>query len=341
MKKQMTQVVPSSIYRGLRYIRNAVHNTISLIYCALWDLSRLLFHSGIVRQRNNIYHLVKDYHKIEKGLALDDTRPLFGRAVVGRLTRAIDQYEESQSDTRYHQEIRNVTNTLWQYVLWHEEYGYQEEVSHLRAFVVKHSDRLGLNLINDRQQSPTNVPPLTYSESQIDTVLSVIRARRSVRNFRHVPLTDDTLHSVKKFISRVPSVCNRQMIETRILRRKEVIDQVLTLQTGNRGFREHIYTLFVVTVDEAGILIPEERNQAFFDAGLFTSQLLIGLTVNNVYSCPLNWCVSPKKDRRISQLLDLDVSERVVVMVAAGYQEGSPLVTASPQRKDQFNVNEE
>lgn len=272
-------------------------------------------------------NIIKNYHKLEKGLSLTPRKELFGLAVVDELLR--DLYFIAKTDKPGEEgylESINAINALTSYMNAHGD------VDVLDNRIEKLS--LIKELFKIKETHPAVYPYKhnEYSTDTIDIFDGVIKGRKSIRDFIDKKVTSNLIDEALSVALHTPSVCNRQAWTVYNISSDDKIKEILALQNGNRGFGDKIGNLLVVSMDFQRFLIPEERNQYMFDAGLFSMNLVGALEVRGVSSCFLNWCVKVKADRELRRILNLTESEKPVVLIAAGYASKSALVCSSPKK---------
>ena len=122
---------------------------------------------------------------------------------------------------------------------------------------------------------------------------NVLLTRRSVRNYSSKIVPFDIITDAIKVAWSSPSVCNRQPWGVAVVQSPEVIQKLLSLQSGNSGFDQSISNLLVVFANTKAFVEDYELFEPFVDAGIFS----IGsrcITARNIASCCLNLCVFTK-----------------------------------------------
>jgi nitroreductase len=241
--------------------------------------------------------ILKDYHRIEKGLALPQPRRPFGKEVAERLHRLLQR----QPDGPVADDARSALAAL---ARWNETGEIDDAVSPIRA-------------VADRGIAE----PERFFES-----------RHSVRNFRADPVDDQVIERALALAAHTPSVCNRSPWSVRFYREAAERRQLLSLQTGNSGFGESAPLLALVSADLRMFSGPGERNQAWIDGGLFAMSLVYAFHALGVDTCMLNLSITNERADRIRSLASFDPSEVPVVMIAVGYGSEQHRRARSPRR---------
>lgn len=258
-----------------------------------------------VRGRQLETQLTKDYHRIEKGLALAAPKPRFGAAVSQRI--------ESLLPVARREELVGA------------HVGYAEDA---------HAALTGWNTRAVRADvvSPVGAD-LTRHELTNDEVTRFFESRRSIRDFdasRRVP-REVLLHAAT-LAGHTPSVCNRQSWTAHFFDDAEQVRRVLAFQNGNRGFTEQVPCVAVITVDSRLFAGVEERNQPFIEGGLFAMSLVHALHGLGLGTCMLNMSVRNGRADRLRREVGLGEHDQVIMMVAIGYPSPGFRVARSPRR---------
>lgn len=253
--------------------------------------------------------LTKDYHRIEKGLALPEPKRPFGadpERRIGEVLGVGDSRDRAQG---------------WD--------GYLEHAgSALRALEDWNRDgSVDADIAPDGESLGDNVAPWDGSSARF------FNTRRSVRDFDpEVGLAEDLIRDIVETTQSTPSVCNRQTARVYYFARGAKMNQILGVQTGNKGFGHTAAGLFVVTSDARLFSGSGERNQRWIDGGLFAMTLVWALHARGVASCMLNWSKGNGDSRTLRGIAGIPEYEDVVVLIAVGYPRKGYRVARSPRR---------
>jgi len=262
-------------------------------------------------------------HQIEKGLSLRETCPGFGSDVISALKRHLKQYY----DLGYPVDsapFRSGIAVLIQYTQFNKDIGL---------------DLDALNAIDELIQEADISMKGTYqvTRSEINNAAkgdfdSLSRSRHSIRNFCDKPVDLVLIERSVRIAQRAPSACNRQPVRVYVVEDKQLQQRLLAMQNGNRGFREQISKLLVITVENQAYSGIEQRHLPYVDSGIFVMALLYSLHYLGLGACALNWCVDAAKDDEIRMLLDLPNSESVILLIAVGHMSESMQVAKSRRK---------
>lgn len=266
--------------------------------------------------------ILQDKHRIEKGLSLPSPRPGFGRDVLLRLDKNLQNYK----------------------TLHEKDFVYYIGVGAYRAYAEYHSmcNEMLSPEISDiidiysedfsvEQTSVVGLQSISQSTINSSTLSAFYESRSSCRKFKKDSIiTKDKLYKAIDMAKQTPSVCNRQPWRVHFFS-EDKVKEILSLQNGNVGFGNEVPYIAVVTCDLKAFYAPSERNQAFVDGGLFSMSFLLALHSLDIKACALNWCDTFGVRRKFSKLGVVDSSEVVIMIIAFGYAEHEATCAKSPR----------
>ncbi len=284
-------------------------------------------------QRNLAALITIDYHRLEKGLALAAPRPRFGVDVLTRMDRDINAYVARFGRNSL---VDTAIASLNAYKKFHVQDNHQLPVEFPNKLVEEYPDTDSKTKAGGTKHICT--PEVMLSE---DDAKQLFQTRHSIRQFVHRPVAVETIRLAVACALHTPSVCNRQTWELYYVDDREVIDDVLSFQNGNRGFGHSAAGVFLVTVDLERFVSVEERNQGWIDGGMFAMSLIWALHSLGVASCALNWSTNRHRDRKFRDAMQLPESLSIIMMIAVGYPPAELVVAYSKKRAvdDVLHVN--
>lgn len=268
--------------------------------------------------------LTIDYHRIEKGMALPDARPGFGKDVIQRLLQNTPRYTE-----RFGRDDLSdiVVNCLRAYIAHNAAQGV--ESPDVAAFVEAY----------DAKGKPANGQGGLLAVTKSDVLARAamdpegfFQSRSSVRQFSDTPVDAALLERAVTLASKTPSVCNRQSGRVYVSTERAVIDAALRHQNGNRGFGHTVPALMVVCSEFDIFEKLDERNQGWVDGGLFAMSLVYALHALGLGSCMLNWSQPTGRDAAFRAAFGIPDHQGVICMIAVGQLRDSFTVAQSPRR---------
>lgn len=244
--------------------------------------------------------LIKDYHRIEKGLAMPAPKRPFGSALERRIDGLLDP--ASMDDAL----VWNVTSAREALSRWNDEGVVDEEIA------------------------PLGPELRALDRKAIEAFAS---SRHSVRNFDcSRPVPRETLDHAAALAMSSPSVCNRRAGRIHLYSEDELVEHILRLQRGNMGFGHTVGQLAVVTVDSTLFAGAGERNQKWIDGALVAMSFVWALHAHGIGTCMLNWSKSNATSARLRDVADIPVREDIICVIALGHPAAGYRVARSPHR---------
>ncbi len=322
-----------SCYQRYQQLKYQLKNLLALRFCFhdLKNVSRHMYwgNEASLSKQQLQAKLLFYYHKIEKGICMPGRKRLFALDVIPRVMSLMEVWESngnSRSDPIYLGALSSIK--AYKDLLASKNLDINTEI--LPKVIEFLAQR---DTITNEQETP-----ITISNEQIDAVIrydefsTLCQIRRSFRDFSDQDVSDDAIQRAVELAQLSPSACNRQPCKVYLVRDNVLKQKLLSHQNGNMGFGHLAPVVMAITTNMSHFFGPIERHQPYIDGGLFSMTLLYSLQTQGVVSCCLNWCVTPASDRRAHELLSIPDSERIVMLVVAGYPAQRTLVPHS-QRK--------
>jgi nitroreductase len=272
------------------------------------------------------YNMLLISHSLEKGMANKSPRH-FGSAKIKELQRLIEkyaQYGNFNSDFAF----VNTINILREYKKFYETKGWEgaEEYLCVKDFLKKYKDIKSLDIGSFT---------LFKSEFEKDAKINYAKflaSRHSVREFSAKKLKKEDLEKAVRTAILSPSACNRQMCKVYGVFNESKNKKIISLAQGFGGFEKDTINTLVITFDVNANYFIGERNQGWFNAGLFSMNLVNALHSQGIGSCFCQFGNSTKQEEKIKKMLNIPSSERIAVLIACGYYADECLVTRSPRK---------
>jgi nitroreductase len=255
--------------------------------------------------------LTMEYHRIEKALCLPSPRFGFGIDVIDRLMDLTDIYTKKFGEDVVVYSAINAVKAYSEFHIDNTDTIARELNDKISLFLT--STKCNLNLVSHVEKMKSDV--LGYSTIEYS---EFCKSRHSIRDYSPDPVPVDLILAAVVDAQTTPSVCNRQASRVIAVRDPVLVDQVLKLQNGNRGFGDYVTNLFVVYYDLSSFVSVGERNQGWIDSGMFSMNLVLALHSRGLGTCCLNWSVDSTRDRELVRLLKLPESSRIVMLISCG-----------------------
>ena len=301
-----------------RFRAKFLMNIPMLIRGVFYDFWRYLSLSnfGVAPKSKEQYFsiLTKDYHKIEKGLSLNNPRPFFGKDAIQEVTYTIDNYAGKFG---LGQVGEAAINTLKAYVTHHEKLELQNPlVDYVKNKLAEYDGKFD-SICEVKGGATELTKEDIWKKSKID-FLKFSQSRHSVRDFSDEPVDVALIENAAKIAQGVPSVCNRQTCRVHVLSDKDEIQKALLYQNGNRGFNHQIDKLLLVVADLECFTTSGERFQRWIEGGMFAMSLIYGLHSQGLGTCCLNWSVNSPVDKKFRKAIKIEKNEEMIMMIAVG-----------------------
>lgn len=264
-------------------------------------------------QNRLIGFIIAKYHIIEKGLTMHNMRLGFGSQVVNSLLTGCKTYLNKYDNNNRH--IEAAVIILKDYVNVHAKAGYC-------------IDKQLLESINElaakfNTKSIDNSYPMITSKSYFENSESPFHvfaySRHSIRSFSNGTIPIELMNQVIELAQSAPTSCNRQPIRIRIIENEHLKQEILKIQTGNRGFGSSADKLIIVSAEISVYNEIRERNLVYIDSGIYAMNLLYALHYYKVGACALNWSANTIDDIKLRKLLSVPDSEIISLIIACGF----------------------
>jgi nitroreductase len=284
----------------------------------LFDFRRYLRHASILEYQQSPDKLRARImiwtHSIEKGLALPEPRPGFGKETVKNLLCGLQSYlSEFKVDSVIHQSV-GVLNT---YLNWNAKQGVV--IQELREKLAELETSLNLAPMGNGYRGVATFRRDEYEKACNSSFASLAASRCSLRNFTDEPVTAETIRRAIGIAIRTPSVCNRQPWFVHCFQGAEKCRQILQYQKGNSGFGHRVQTVLLITCKLGYFTGIGERNQLYIEGGLFGMSMVYALQYLGLGCCTLNLSFTREQDRKLRAGAGIPDEETFIFMIAVGH----------------------
>jgi len=148
--------------------------------------------------------------------------------------------------------------------------------------------------------------------------------RESCRNFHNRPVEKEKLTACMEAARLAPSACNSQPWTAHIIRNPKLAAEVAatTQAMGMNRFTSQCPAFIVITEDKALLTATvagkfKSQDFAAIDIGIMAAHIVLMATELGLGSCILGWF----DESRIKELLKIEKTRRVRLVIAVGYSE--------------------
>jgi len=327
--------IMESIY--LKYVYNK-------IFCGA-EIYYLIFSKSFVREQRsvldgklnhrkqikdkkpNFYLLIRNIHRIEKGLSMRDRKNVFAKSYIKDTVNSFESFMEIDDP-----QIHWAENILSEYfnVIEVDE-SIEKEKIRFKNIKAKRNRKLKARQI----ELPYKSSDRDFSDIDYDTFYKLCKQRRSVRWFLNKDVPRELIDKAISAALQSPSACNRQPFEYFVIDQKELLNEAVNLPMGTKGYSESIQT-FIVTVGNLNAYFDErDRHLIYIDASLANMSLMFALETLGLSSCPINWPDIEEKELKMADLLNLKNFQRPIMCIGIGYPDPNGLIPVS----EKANIN--
>lgn len=162
-----------------------------------------------------------------------------------------------------------------------------------------------------------------------------VESRHSVRQYENKEISLDDLKKAIEITKFTPSACNRQMCKLYYIKDKDKREKVFKFGHGFGGFDFNSTNIFLITFDANSSISTGEINQGYFNSGLFGMNFVNSLHSLGIGSCFIQVGNTYYEEEKLKKELNISASERIAVIVAAGYYTNSECVPYSTRKNNE------
>lgn len=285
-----------------------------------------------------IASLTIDYHRIEKGLAMQNTSPNFG-VKSDVLKRLYDMNKTYISKFNKNDKILKITyHSILDYYNWHK----QKNIKMTCPFIEKYLKNYDYLCQDYDTKKIGGIRKITKTKilSELKTYDSFFMSRRSVRKYSNKDIDNDLLQKcINNALYGTPTVCNRPINKVYVIKNYVMRKKLLSYQNGNRGFGINAPVILIITTCLQNFQDSTERRTPYIGGGMFAQSLVYTLHAEGLATCCLNWDVDYKKDIEVRKILDLE-NETIIMYMSVGHyaDEYEVAISDKPDLKDVMKI---
>lgn len=271
------------------------------------------------------------YHSIEKGFLHSPIRPRFAIQRVIDLLPMMRDEEVIRHTQRV--QIQATIACLCNYYEMHQELSVDISDYFTNSdyeFLKKH-----LEIPMSSVKYHNNID---YFSKINDDFYNFSNSRCSVRSFTGEKVPVEIVREVINLANNAPSVCNRQPATIILVESKPLIDKILEIQGGVKGYSEKVNQLIVVTCNRNYFYSVGERNQLYVDGGIYLMNLLYALHYYKIATCPAHWGMPVEEDEKMRNILHISDAFQIISLVVIGVPTDEFKTTLSLRKTHEENL---
>ena len=273
------------------------------------------------------YESIIHCHTLEKGMEHFELRPFAVQKTehIMNIIKLESKFENYKNTFAY----INGVNSLREYKKIYEEHNWidKDEYKKVTNFLKDHEDV-------EKQKAGAYI--LTKKELENDykiDYLKFVKSRHSLRNYKNETIKTEDVKAAVEMAKYSASACNRQYIKLHFYPSGKMRDNVIHYALGKGGLYLEGVNTFVITFDVNGLVTVGERNQGYFNAGLYSTNLVNAFHSLGIGTCFIQFANSVKEEEELKKKNDIPEYERIAVILFAGYYDEKSIFAVSP-RKD-------
>ena len=273
------------------------------------------------------YESIIHTHTLEKGMEHFELRPFAVQKTehIMNIIKLESKFENYKNTFAY----INGVNSLREYKRIYERHNWtdKEEYTKVNEFLKKYEkveeQKAGAYILNKTELE---------KDYKID-YLKFVKSRHSTRNYKNAPLKLEDVQAAVEMAKYSASACNRQYIKLHYYPSGKMRENVIHYALGKGGLYLDGVNTFIVTFDVNGLSGAGERNQGYFNAGLYSTNLVNAFHSLGIGTCFIQFANSVKDEEDLKKKNDIPEYERIAVILFAGYYDEKSIFAVSP-RKD-------
>lgn len=306
--KKITPLILINLYRRLKFSRNIKKDF-------NYDCRRFIrYNASMLKTKEELQaFIIKEYHAVEKGLALQNPKPWFGQARISMLIQKLRIYMIKYGPDS----TTNITiNTLNEYL------AFNKSINQTNTPIKLEIEKILSEHVNSNHIHSGGTKLIKRSDV-METInfdfSKFVKSRHSTRDFSDIPVEREVVLSAIDEARFTPSVCNRQAWKVYLIdhHNKDLMKNFLCVQNGNSGFGEQISSLLIVA-GKLSSFFEYERNQVFIDGGMFAMSIVYALHSKGLGTCCLNTSYTAQKQEEFLKVIPLDVDIVPIMFIAIG-----------------------
>lgn len=278
----------------------------------------------IISENNNLnkdkYYILYLIHSIEKGMTNANPRP-FGVKKIEKLITLLDKVAIESDSFEYNMGM----SCLKSYSKFYERNNFQNSLEY----------NMVIEYIRNKEFNEYNVGSYEVSKDEIINnfdYFKFLSSRHSIRAYSNKKISNRDINEAIKMVSLTPSACNRQMCKVYYISDDNKKNIVIKYGHGFGNFDKKSINLFIITFDVNSNISIGERNQGWFNSGLFAMNFVNALHSLGIGSCFVQFGNSSLEEKSLKNILNISESERIAVIISAGYYLSKSCVTYSTRK---------
>lgn len=287
------------------------------------------YYRNLQKARRSRTELRRNIHRLEKGILMRPRREVFA---LDYLIETIEFYERAVVQSAAGHAVDDGELT-WAFGVLSDYFSVVDGRNPVVAGARQRFESTHAAFApEDTKKVPYARAHGTRSATRFEDLLTLAQQRRSVRWFEQKPVPRDLIDQALLVARQSPSACNRLPYEFRIFDDPELVQKVARIPFGSAGYGHQIPTIAVVVGRLNHYFSPRDRHVIYVDSALACMPFMLALETLGLASSVINWPDFEPLERRMQSTLNLEVDERVIMLIAIGYPDPEGLVAYSEKK---------
>jgi nitroreductase len=306
------------------------------LYDKNFYISYKMYGAKDIKGNGNSYNIILHTNTLEKSMSHFDLRPFEEKKtkiIINLLKKQLnfENYERLFS-------FINGINSLREFKKVYEEHNWTDKKEYKEVYDF-------LKEYKEIKKQKTGVYVLTKEELKNDYDIDYekfIKSRHSTRNYKNMTLKIEDIKKAINMAKYSPSPWNRQYIKVHYYPQGKMRRNVINYSLGKGGLYLEGVNTFIITFDTNGLTGKGERNQGYFNAGLFSTNFVNALHSLGIGTCFIQFANSVSDEEKLKKLNKIPSSERIAVILYAGYYDEKSIFCVSPRKdfEEYFTLHE-
>ncbi|MEM8778704.1 MAG: nitroreductase family protein [Cyanobacteria bacterium P01_G01_bin.49] len=284
---------------------------------------KVQYHKSL--QSDSQYLLKRNIHRLEKGLIMRPFRDVFA---VGYIRETVENYKNFAQYCKGNEETKD--ELFWYFSVLDKYFGLTSShpvIDEVKAVFRAIPAIKDAKILVPYKRYENETSSVSYSD-----FLELCKQRRSVRWYLQKPVPRELIDQAILAASLSPSACNRQPFEFRIFDKPELVGRIGSIPKGTNGFHQNFPAIAVVVGKLRAYFDERDRHVIYIDAALATMTFMYALETLSLSSCPINWPDVEQQEKEMANLLNLDIDERIVMLISIGFPDPEGLIPYSQKK---------
>lgn len=282
------------------------------------------YESKLRKNVSNLYFLRRNVHRIEKGLIMKPRRNVFALRFIHHTVHAL-------SDACSEVYFTKSSEFDWAFQVLAQYFSLTASSDERYSKAETLFDDLSRDYSSALKEIPIRYENNLGVEFEV-AFNKIMRQRKSVRWYDSKLIPRTFIDKALEMASLAPSSCNRQPYRYIIINEPSMASNVASIPAGTVGWATNIPCLAVLVADQSAFSNAANRHSIYVDSTLSVMPFVLSLETQGLSTCIINWADLPKKEKLMTNALDLKASEKVVLSISIGFSDSDQLVPFSKRK---------